>query len=150
MSDLLKSIKTKKSKIDFFQHRSEKGFGKTLLFGALAGFVTTICLICLFAAIMLLLNIDRIYASFFATMSVSAGAFVSAFYVSKRVNMKGMISGLLTGLCYFVIIETVSLSVDGSGFTSNTVFHLIIILLSAAIGGITGANRKQGSGSIKL
>ncbi|MBO4467947.1 MAG: TIGR04086 family membrane protein [Clostridia bacterium] len=126
-----------------FGNGAENSFLKTVVIGALSGFAATVGFIVLFAVVMLLANMDRIYASFFATLSVSAGAFVSAFYVAKRIKMKGVLSGLLTGLCYFIIITAVSLAADGSGFTSNTVFHLIIIILSAAIGGIVGANRKK-------
>ena len=150
MSNLLNSLRGKKEKSDYFSKKSEASIGKTLLIGALSGLVATVGFICIFAVFMLLTNLDRMYASLFATLSVSAGAFISAFYVAKRVNMKGILSGLITGLSYFVIIAAVSLAIDGSGFTSNTLFHLIIILLSSAIGGITGANKKQSAGRIKL
>ncbi len=150
MSSLLNSLKGKKRKSGFPSEKPEADIGKVLLFGALAGFAVTVIFICIFAVIMLLANIDRMYASLFATLSVSAGSFVSAFFVAKRTKLKGIISGLLTGICYFVVIAIISLAVDGAGFTSNTLFHLIIILLSSAIGGIIGANKKQSAGRIRL
>ena len=147
MTNFLHSGKQNKKRTDFFRS-SDKNVGKTLIVGAVAGFLSTVGFIALFAVAMMLINIDRMYAPLFATLSVSGGAFISALYVAKRLNARGIISGLLTGLVYFVLITAVSLAVDSSGIGLNTLFHFIIILLSASIGGILGNNKKDGK--IKL
>ena len=134
---------SKKEKAGSFAAKKENGLGKTVLIGALTGLAVTIGFIAMFAAIMLIANADRVYASLFATLSVAAGAFFSSLYVAKRVSIKGILSGLIAGLCYFLVITAVSLAADGSGLTLNSLFHFVIIILSSAIGGIVGANRKR-------
>ena len=125
-----------------FKDNNAESRGKTVLFGALLGVLVTIGAMALLALAMLIFRIDRIYAPLFATVSVSAGAFVSSCYVGKKLNIKGFLSGLITGFTYFIIILGISLFTDGADFTSNTAFHFVIIILSGAIGGIIGANSK--------
>ncbi|MCQ2451083.1 MAG: TIGR04086 family membrane protein [Clostridia bacterium] len=115
---------------------------KVIIFGTVIGVLATVLAVFVFAAIMLLFKIDRAYASLMATVSVAIGAFTTALTVSKRASLKGYICGALTGLVYFLVITLISLIVDRQGLTSNTVFHLVIIVLSGFVGGVLGANKR--------
>lgn len=116
---------------------------KKYIIGALLGIGSTICAICLFAALMLVLKMDRAYASFFATISVSVGAYISAFYISRKTGEKGYFVGFLTGSAYFAFITLLSLIITKSHISSNTAFHFVIVILSATVGGIFGVNKKK-------
>lgn len=118
---------------------SDKSF---YFIGAVLGFVVALILMFLSAFLILKLDLDRAFAAPFATISVSAGAFVAAFYNAFKIGGKGYIVGLITGGIVFVAILIVSLMIAESSFTLNTLFHFVIMLLSGVIGGICGVNRK--------
>lgn len=95
----------------------------------------------IFAVIMYLAQIGFEYSSVLATVSLAAGSLVSAFYIAKKIGRKGFLTGLIVGAVTFLTVTLISLFVDKGGVTVNTLFHLIIIMLSALIGGILGVNK---------
>ncbi len=119
------SVKTENKKTD-------------ILLGAIIGIVTFALFVFIFAGVMLIFKIDRAYAAVFATLSVASGGFASSFYTAKRFKEKGYLIGIVTGFIYFAVVCIVSAIVCKTGFSGNTVFHLLIILLSSVIGGIAG------------
>lgn len=110
---------------------------KTVLFGVL----TTALFILLFSVFMYLSQMGYEYATVFATVSLAAGTFISAFYAAKKIGEKGFLTGIIVGGITFLLVTVVSLIVDNGSVTSNTLFHFIIIMLSSLIGGIIGVNR---------
>ena len=111
------------------------------LTGALIGIIVTLIFLALFAAIIYLFNLDRAYSVPLATVSLALGSFAAAYYVSNRLDNKGYIIGTLVGLIAFAAVTIISLIVSKNGLTINTLFHLIIIVLASAIGGIMGVNK---------
>ena len=97
----------------------------------------------LFAAVMYFLELDLRTATLFGTLSIALGIFVAAFFASQKFNIKGIVTGLIIGLINFVVVLLISLFADKGAVTQNTLFHFIIFLLTALIGGIMGANRKM-------
>lgn len=114
-----------------------------ILIGAGIGIATAFALMCIFACVLLYAGVDRAYAPLFATVSVSAGAFASSVYAGKRVDLRGYLAGAITGVSYFAVVTILSLFIGNGDFSSNTLFHFIIILLSGMVGGIFGANKKS-------
>ena len=45
------------------------------------------------------------------------------------------------GIVTFAVVTLVSLIVDDGGFTQNTIFHFVIIMLASLIGAILGVNK---------
>lgn len=112
------------------------------LLGALLGVLSALASMMIFAAALLLLDIDRAYAAPFATLSLAIGSFFASRKTSKIIGDKGYITGLIVGLTVFVMITLLSL-VMGNGFSINTLFHFIIVTLSSLVGGIMGVNVKK-------
>lgn len=112
------------------------------LLGALLGVLSALASMMIFAAALLLLDIDRAYAAPFATLSLAIGSFFASRKTSKIIGDKGYITGLIVGLTVFVMITLLSL-VMGNGFSINTLFHFIIVTLSSLVGGIMGVNGKK-------
>ncbi len=112
------------------------------LLGALLGVLSALASMMIFAAALLLLDIDRAYAKPFATLSLAIGSFFASRKTSKIIGDKGYITGLIVGLTVFVMITLLSL-VMGNGFSINTLFHFIIVTLSSLVGGIMGVNGKK-------
>lgn len=104
--------------------------------------IVTAVFIFAFSAVMYFLNLSNELSPVLATVSVALGVLVAAFYAAKKVGSKGYLVGLAVGGITFLIILLISLVVDSGGITINTVFHLIIIMLAALIGGISGVNKR--------
>ena len=96
----------------------------------------------IFSALMYFLKLKNELSPVLATVSIAIGALFAAYSAAKKVGNKGYLVGLTVGGITFLLIFLVSLVVDSGGITFNTVFHLVIILLSALIGGISGVNKK--------
>lgn len=112
------------------------------IYSAILGLISTFISMMFFAAILLFFNIDRTYSVPFATVSLAVGSFVASRFAAKKIGEKGYITGLVMGFVVFAIITVISL-VFGNGFSLNTLFHFIIILLSALTGGIVGVNTNK-------
>lgn len=113
----------------------------TYLIGALIGIAATVAFLLISAAAIILLGLDRAYSVPFATVSLALGSFAAAYYVSRKSERKGYIIGTVIGLVSFAAVTVISLIVNKSGLTLNTLFHFIIVLLASAIGGILGVNK---------
>lgn len=111
--------------------------------GMILGISVTAVFMLIFASLMYLLKTNTDYAAPFATVSLAAGSFAAAFYSAKHIGSKGYLAGIIVGMLTFALVTVISLAVDRSGLSINTLFHLIIILLSSVIGGITGVNRNK-------
>ena len=95
----------------------------------------------IFAAIMLFSESFFDYASIFATVSTAIGTFIASYYLSLKKGKRGILNGLIVGGITFLILIIISFIVDDGAVTLNTIFRLIIILLSSFIGGILGVNK---------
>ncbi len=123
----------------FSDKNSSKGF--IYATSSLIGVAVTFLVMLLFSAIMLLTGIDKAFAVPFATVSLAVGSFAASMYSSSKIGDKGYLIGLITGAVVFVVIMLISLVINRSGLTINTLFHLVIIMLSSVIGGIIGVNK---------
>ncbi|MBE6728240.1 MAG: TIGR04086 family membrane protein [Ruminococcaceae bacterium] len=126
------------------QVKLPEGFGNKgfYLIGSLLGVAVAVLLMLISAFVILKFDLDRQMAAPFATVCVSAGAFVAAFYNAFKLGGKGYIVGLVTGGIVFAVVLIISLMVAENSFSLNTLFHFIIMMLSGLIGGIWGVNRK--------
>lgn len=111
------------------------------LTGALIGVVVTLVFMCISAAAILFFELDRGYSVPLATVSISLGSFLAAYFVSFKSEQKGYLIGTLIGVISFAVVTAISLIVSKSGLTINTLFRFIIIVLASAIGGILGVNK---------
>ena len=125
--DLLKNIGNKKS---------------AYVLGGIIGLVVSLVAMLIFATVLLLFDIDRAYATPFATVSVGVGSFFASKIASCKIGDKGYLTGLIVGMITFVLITAVSL-ILGNGLSLNTLFHFVIIMLASVSGGILGVNKKQ-------
>lgn len=99
--------------------------------------------ICIFGLLMMILELDKINSPLLANISISIATLVSSYITSKKIGNKGYLTGLIVGGVTFLIITLISFIIDDGSITTNTLFHLIIIILSGMIGGVLGVNKKQ-------
>ena len=107
--------------------------------GGIIGVLSSVAVMLGFAVALLLLDIDRAYATPFATISVAIGSIIASRYTAKKIGEKGYLVGFIIGAAVFLTITILSL-VLGNGLSVNTLFHFIIIILSSLVGGILGVN----------
>ena len=109
--------------------------------GAVLGVIITLAVMLLAAVVMFFAELDRAYAAPIATLSLAVGTFFAAFYVASKIGNKGYLIGIVTGVAVFLLLTLISLLINGSALSFNTLFHFIIILLSSFIGGVMGVNK---------
>lgn len=113
----------------------------TYIKSAVIGIAVTFLTMVLLSAVMMFTGIDRAFAVPFATISIAIGAFIASLYASSKIGDRGYLIGLIIGAVFFLIIMLVSLIVNRSGLSYNTLFHFVIIMLASVVGGIMGVNR---------
>lgn len=77
------------------------------------------------------------------TVIFSLCTFISAYLVSYRERENGLITGIIHNLPAILIIELISLIINGFSADFNILLSFITMLISSALGGVTGVNRKQ-------
>ena len=124
--------------------KGKTGLFKTIIIGVAIGIATVLVSMFIFAAIIYFFGIDRAFTVPLSTLSLGLGSFAAAFFVSKKIGNKGYLTGTAVGLITFAAVTVISLIVNRTGLTVNTLFHFIIIVLASAIGGIIGVNKGKG------
>lgn len=69
--------------------------------------------------------------------------FVSGYVVSRIIRKNGLAWGALCGLILFVVVAIVDFAIGFNGFGILGLIKLLVLLLSSAIGGFIGVNRKK-------
>ena len=110
---------------------------------ALLFLIISAAAVVLFALVMYIFSSGFKYSALFATLSAALGACGAAFYISAKSGSRGWLIGAAAGGAIFCLLTLISLTVNRGGLTQNTLFRLIIIMLSSVIGGILGVNRKS-------
>ena len=110
--------------------------------GIVLGVLVNILLLLIFAAVILLADIDRAFAQPLSSIVLGVGGFVAAIYTAKKIGGKGYLVGLIIGLLSFVVVTLIGLIINKNGLTKASVFRFIISFLSSVIGGIIGVNKK--------
>ena len=116
---------------------------KTILVSSIIGAVGTVLLLLIFAAVIVLFQLDRAYCAPLSTVSIAIGGMLSSYYCGRKVSKNGYLIGLLNGAAVFVLVLLISFIVSDWKISLNTLFHLIIILTSSTAGGIFGVNKKS-------
>jgi putative membrane protein (TIGR04086 family) len=103
---------------------------------------TVITLFTLFvlAAIMHACEIESKYASAISSIGLAVGTFFGGYIYSGKRAQNGLINGILIAFALFLPITVISLIFCNVNFGFLTFLHLLIMLLSGAIGGIFGVN----------
>ncbi|MCQ2448702.1 MAG: TIGR04086 family membrane protein [Clostridia bacterium] len=111
--------------------------------GVLLSAIVTLSCLAVCAFILSKVSVDRAFAAPLATLCLALGAMVGAFDIAYSRGKKGYLVGLVLGGCDFILITCAGMLIREGSFTRNTLFHSIIILLTAMIGGILGVGKKE-------
>ena len=114
----------------------------TYLITAIIEIAVTLLTVSLFSIVMNLADIDYKYSPVFGSVAVALGCLIASYFLSNKKKNKGYLIGAATGFITFIVITLVGLIINQGGIGINTLFHLVIIMLSSIIGGILGVNKK--------
>ena len=113
------------------------------LLSSLVGIIITFLSMLLTSLLMVFFEISLNLLPIISSICLIFGSFFSGFISSKKIGSRGIINGTIVAVISFLLIFIISLVVDRSGLSLNTIIHFIIILLSSIIGGIIGVNSKK-------
>lgn len=77
------------------------------------------------------------------TVIFSLCTFLSAFLVAGKKRKKGLVAGIIYNLPSVIIILLLSLILNGFSADLNILLSFVTMLISSALGGVIGVNRKQ-------
>lgn len=83
-----------------------------------------------------------------AAFSLLMGTFAAGYWASRSIGQRGMLTGASCGAALFLVLLIASLQTKAQ-VDLTALIKLAISLLSGAIGGVTGVNRRHGSSKIK-
>ena len=125
---------------EFLKNKIGKTKTSFIILSVAIGIGVTFLIMLLLSVIMLMFNINDSFSAPFATVSLAVGSFASAFYSARKVGSRGYLVGLIVGVISFLVVMLISLLVSKDSISVNTLFHLVIVMISSLIGGIFGVN----------
>lgn len=134
----MKTIKTS------FNQNGISLYLKALIVGTIVGLLLIMLMLCLVTSLLLVSGtLPKEYLEWIM-MGISAIAcYFSGFTTARITKVNGMISGLLSGLIIMIIIFVGGLVFTTSGITYISIVKSILFMISGAIGGIKGVNKKE-------
>ena len=105
---------------------------------AAAGSMLMLCLISLFLAAA---DISSGAVPTLSLVSIVTGAFLGGFFAARRVEERGLLTGLIVGAALLVLFLAIGLFVGP--VTPALLTKGIAILLGASLGGVFGVNRRR-------
>jgi putative membrane protein (TIGR04086 family) len=108
--------------------------------GAGIGIVTTILILVLLSAVMLLRDIPHAMIEPLAVSAAAVGGMIGGFAASKLLGEKGLAAGFCSGIVIFFPITIYSFFTGSFGFGSSALLKLATILIAASSGGVMGVN----------
>ncbi len=88
-------------------------------------------------------NLPSSVISPFTIATSALGAFISGYISSRIIKSNGLLLGMISGFLMFVIIFVSGLMMFNGEITTLSLVKLTSMLLTGAIGGIAGVNKKS-------
>ena len=113
---------------------------KLVIYGLslLVGIILVIASMFLASLLCLAADLPESLSSPISALCVGVGAFSAGFLASKKIKSGGVLNGAVCGVILYALVFLLSLIFSENGFSAISVLHLLIILISAMIGGILG------------
>ena len=120
----------------------------TILKAVTLGLLVTMVLLLLFSFLFCRQDLPLTLLNPLAAFSLLIGAFAAGYWASRSIGQRGMLTGASCGAALFFVLLIASLQTKAQ-VDLTALIKLAISLLSGAIGGVTGVNRRHGSSKIK-
>lgn len=112
--------------------------------GTFLSLLISLVLVCVLAIAVYFSNIsDRAVSGIIFAISCLS-VFFGALILTKNIENRGLLNGLVLGGLYFAVIFLVSLLVNGRvAISASNILRLLAILASGSLGGVLGINTKK-------
>jgi len=116
---------------------------KAIGFGLATGVALVLLLTIIFSLIMLKQDIPLFAINPIITVILIFSTFAAAFITSKIIRNKGYLFGLIIAFALYLVVLLFSAVMFSEGITIASIFKLLTMLISGAIGGIFASNTKK-------
>lgn len=120
-----------------------KRFLRPIAYGIVSGIAACLILLIFMSIVMVLQDIPDSIVTLMATLTFVLGGVTSGLVSSGCSREKGLLLGLVCGMCLFAILSLASLAIYGGDFGMAALTKFIAALLAAAFGGVIGVNRRK-------
>lgn len=107
-----------------------KGFGICLFLCFIGGFFFFIC------------DMDFENAFIFSIFTYVISSFYCGYSAGRKIKENGIMFGALSGCCFFLMCLLIALCMQPH-FNLDTLYKFIISIISGAIGGVLGVNKRN-------
>lgn len=85
---------------------------------------------------------DKLNTIFLYIVSI-LGIFIGALKLAKKVNNKGIVTGLIYFTCFFVVMVFLSLVVFKTKIEVKNIIYYFVLLIFSLLGGVLGKNTSE-------
>ena len=115
-----------------------------IIAGSIVGIITIIALFLLLSVVIMQLDTYPHQIINYLILGILGISGLFAGYIAGLINkISGLIYGGITGLAIFVLVFIAGLLSVGNGITLFTLLKLLVLVISSALGGILGVNKKD-------
>ena len=123
--------------------RKQKGRQNENLLMFLLPFILLFSALLLTSFVSVIIDLEKKLNSPVITVIFSLCTFLSAFLIASKKREKGLVTGVIYNSPSIIIILLLSLILNGFSADLNILLSFVTMLISSALGGIIGVNRKQ-------
>ena len=116
---------------------------KKIIKGVLLSLAISIILTVLLSVVVYFADLSDRTVSTLILLISALSVFLGAIILSKNIESRGLLNGLLLALAYFAILAAVSLMSGGIAIDKSNILRLISTLAGGMAGGIWGINSKR-------
>lgn len=117
---------------------------KAVIIGSAASLVIILVILCLMTGVLLILpTIPKAALPYLVLAADAIGVLVGGYLSAALAGSKGLILGLLCGICVFLCQLVIGLLTFDASFDLITFIRLGVMAVCGMLGGIKGVNRKE-------
>ena len=114
---------------------------KNYLFSILSFAISIILFLIIVSLVFAYTNIDDMYIDSAIFLSMAISAFISSFFLYKKIKKQGIVHGVFVNILCILILFIISCILNGQFSITNTLgIYIGICALTGIVGGILGVN----------
>ena len=120
-----------------------KRFFRPITYGIVSGVAACLLLLIFMSVVLELQDVPESAVTLMATLTFVFGGMIAGLISSGMSREKGLLMGLVCGICLFGILSLASLALCGGDFGIAALTKLVAVLLAGSIGGVVGVNKRK-------
>ena len=120
-----------------------RGSVTSVLVGVVGALLVSLLLLSMFSIVMTIRDLPSVVILLLACVSIAGGAFVGGMVAARLIRNRGLLTGAVTGLTFFLILYLTGLIMHQAGMDVWLLVKVAVAMLAGGIGGITGVNMRK-------